>query len=141
MACGYESVKYLAQNDIVGRVQKLAPLFEQCMKELAEVHPSIKQYRSIGLFGCLDVQTVDGRNPKLQHEAAHEAFQLYKEAYAANGLVGLHRYPHIHCAPPLIITEEELLDGFDRLDRSLSVLDEALDFDAPHDEKEKKEAV
>lgn len=128
LACGYESVKYLVQNDIVGRVQALAPLFEECMQRIASDHPSIKQYRAIGLFGALDVHDYDGSNPKLQHEAAHEAFMKYKKAYAENGLVGLHRYPHIHCAPPLVITEEELLDGFDRLDRAISVLDEGLGF-------------
>ncbi|CAB9514139.1 phosphohydroxy-L-lysine phospho-lyase [Seminavis robusta] len=128
IAVAYENVKHLLQHNIVGRVQQMAPLFEECMQRLANDHPCIKQYRAIGMFGCLDVKDMDGRNPKLQHEAAHEAFNKYKKAYAENGLVGLHRYPHIHCAPPLIITEDELLDGFDRLDRSLTVLDEALGY-------------
>jgi taurine--2-oxoglutarate transaminase len=128
MAVAYENVKHIIQHDIVGRVQKMAPLFEQCMQQLASDHPCIKQYRAIGLFGCLDVKDINGANPKLQHEDAHEAFNKYKKAYKENGLVGLHRYPHIHCAPPLIISEEELLDGFDRLDRSLTVLDEALGY-------------
>jgi taurine--2-oxoglutarate transaminase len=131
MAAAYESVKHLIQHDIVGRVQSLAPLFEECMQNLTEKHKCIKQYRAIGLFGCLDVMDATGSNPKLQHEDAHDAFHKYKEAYLANGLVGLHRYPHIHCAPPLVITREEMLDGFDRLDRSLTVLDEALGFAPP----------
>jgi taurine--2-oxoglutarate transaminase len=128
MAASYENVKYILEQDIVGRVQKMAPLFERCMQRLADSHPSVKQYRAIGMFGCLDVQDIGGANPKLQHEGAHEAFAKYKQAYADNGLVGLHRYPHIHCAPPLIISESELLDGFDRIDRCLTVLDDALGF-------------
>jgi hypothetical protein len=43
-------------------------------------------------------------------------------------LVGLLRAPQIHVAPALIITEDELLDGFERHDKALSVLDEALGF-------------
>eukprot|EP00529_Nitzschia_sp_RCC80_P025511 CAMPEP_0113508920 /NCGR_PEP_ID=MMETSP0014_2-20120614/37280_1 /TAXON_ID=2857 /ORGANISM="Nitzschia sp." /LENGTH=526 /DNA_ID=CAMNT_0000404677 /DNA_START=255 /DNA_END=1835 /DNA_ORIENTATION=- /assembly_acc=CAM_ASM_000159 len=132
MAVAYENVKYLLQNNVVGRAQNMAPLFEACMQRLAEDHPSIKQYRSIGMFGCFDVQDTEGKNPKLQHEPAHEAFHKYKEAYLREGLVGLHRYPHIHCAPPLNITENEMLDGFGRLDRALDVLDEALGFDVSH---------
>jgi adenosylmethionine-8-amino-7-oxononanoate aminotransferase len=131
MAVAYENVKYLLKNNIVGRVQQMAPLFEACMEKLANDHPCIKQYRHIGLFGCFDVQDPSGANPKLQHEAAHDAFTKYKNAYHENGLVGLHRYPHIHCAPPLIISEGEMIDGFQRLDRSLDVLDEALGY---HDE-------
>jgi taurine--2-oxoglutarate transaminase len=106
----------------------MAPLFEACMQKLAEDHPCIKQYRAIGLFGCFDVHEPNGANPKLQHEAAHEAFHKYKKAYNDNGLVGIHRYPHIHCAPPLIISEHEMIDGFQRLDRALHVLDEALGY-------------
>lgn len=128
MATAYEAVKYVVQEDIVGHVQRLAPIFEDTMQQLADKHPCIKQYRTIGLFGCFDVQDIAGANPKLQHEAAHEAFNAYKNAYADQGLVGLHRYPHVHCAPPLVITETELKDGFDRLDRALSVLDDALGF-------------
>lgn len=129
MACGYETIKYLLQQDVIGHVQDLAPLFEDEMDKIAERHPSIKQYRAIGLFGCFDVQQPDGSNPKLQHVAPHEAFLEYKKAYHENGLVGLHRYPHIHCAPPLIIKEDELIDGFERLDNSLYTLDKALGFD------------
>jgi taurine--2-oxoglutarate transaminase len=128
LAAAYENIKYILQQDIVGRVQEMAPLFEQQMSRLANEHPSIKQYRAIGMFGCLDVQDVNGNNPKLQHEKGHAAFDAYKKAYKENGLIGLHRYPHIHCAPPLVISEDELLDGFDRLDRALHVLDDALGY-------------
>eukprot|EP00934_Nitzschia_sp_Nitz4_P004328 Nitzschia sp. Nitz4//scaffold10_size219509//199064//200734//NITZ4_001461-RA/size219509-processed-gene-0.101-mRNA-1//1//CDS//3329533019//4318//frame0 len=128
MAVAYENVKYLLLNDVVGHVQQMAPIFEACMDKIANDHPCIKQYRNIGLFGCFDVHELDGTNPKLQHEAAHAAFHRYKQAYHENGLVGLHRYPHIHNAPPLIINAEELIEGFQRLDRSIDVLDEALGF-------------
>ena len=30
----------------------------------------------------------------------------------------------LHCAPPLTITEEQLRDGFQRLDKALLVLDD-----------------
>lgn len=128
IAVAYETVKHIIQNNIVGRVEAMSPLFEEQMQLLCDKHSCIKQYRSIGLFGCFDVQDLNGNNPKLQHEKAHEAFHKYRQAYTENGLIGLHRYPHIHCAPPLIIKENELLDGFERLDRALNVLDESLGF-------------
>jgi adenosylmethionine-8-amino-7-oxononanoate aminotransferase len=52
----------------------------------------------------------------------------FSQAYTQNGLIGLLRPPHMHVAPPLIITEEELLDGFERQDKALDALDEALGF-------------
>jgi len=139
MAVSYENTKYLLQNNIVGRTAAMAPLFEACMQQLVEDHPSVKQYRAIGLFGCLDIQDTQGKNPKLQHEAPSDAFFKYKKAFLDNGLIGLHRFPHVHCAPPLSITEEELIDGFERLDRALYVLDEALGFPVASTEAHKEE--
>lgn len=128
LAAAYETVKYLVKEDVIGNVQRLAPVFENGMRDLAENHPSIKQYRSIGLFGCLDAHSPDGSNPQLQHEAVEHAFVEYKKAYTEHGLIGLLRPPHLHIAPPLIITEEELLDGFERQDKALYALDDALGF-------------
>ena len=50
------------------------------------------------------------------------------QSYTEHGLIGLVRPPHIHSAPPLVITEDEMLDGFERNDKALYALDEALGF-------------
>jgi adenosylmethionine-8-amino-7-oxononanoate aminotransferase len=128
MACAYEQIKHLIKNDIVGHVQRLAPVFEQGMKSVAENHPCIKQYRSIGLFGCFDVMHPDGSNPQLQHQPVIQPFLEYKKAYNNNGLIGMLRFPLLHVAPPLVITEDELLDGFERQDKALDTLDRELGF-------------
>ena len=79
LASAYENVKYLLQNDIVGQVQKLSTVFESEMDRISSKHKCIKQYRAVGLFGCMDVQDKNGMNPKLQHEGANEALKKYKE--------------------------------------------------------------
>jgi adenosylmethionine-8-amino-7-oxononanoate aminotransferase len=128
VACAYENVKHLIKADVLGHVQSLAPQFEDSMRTIAENHPCIKQYRSIGLFGCFDVHTPEGKNPQLQHTAIDSAFVKYKKAYTDNRLIGLLRPPHLHVAPPLIISEDELMDGFERQDRALYALDDALGY-------------
>jgi taurine--2-oxoglutarate transaminase len=128
MACAYENVKYLLKQDVVGHVQRLFPKFEDAMKTISENHPCIKQYRAVGMFGCFDVHFPDGSNPQLQHTAIDKAFVEYKKAYSENGLIGLLRPPHLHVAPPLIISEDELMDGFERQDKALYALDDALGF-------------
>lgn len=128
MACAYETIKHLLKNDVVGHVNILEPIFEDAMRTITENHPCIKQFRHVGLFGCFDVQLPDGSNPQLHHEALDEAFVAYKQAYTENGLIGMMRAPQLHVAPPLVISEEELLDGFERQDKALYVLDDALGF-------------
>lgn len=128
MTCAYENIKFLLNKDVIGHVQEMSPKFEYAMKTVSEIHPSIKQYRAIGMFGCFDVQLPDGSRPNLKHAPVDQAFAAYKKAYTENGLVGMIRPPNLHVAPPLTITEDELMDGFDRQDRALYALDEALGF-------------
>jgi taurine--2-oxoglutarate transaminase len=79
MACAYENLKYLIKNDVVGHVQRMAPVLEAGMKTLAENHPSIKQYRAVGMFGCFDAHNPDGSIPQLQHTPVSNAFAAYKK--------------------------------------------------------------
>ena len=59
----------------------------------------------------------------------HYVFLSFQQtAYAVNVLIGLLWPPHLHITPPLIITQEELLDGFELQDQALYTLDEALGF-------------
>jgi len=83
MACAYENIKYLIKEDVIGRVKRLAPIFESRMKAIAEKHPCIKQYRSIGFFGCFDTHLPEtGAIPQLQHTAIDSAFLEYKKVSA-----------------------------------------------------------
>jgi taurine---2-oxoglutarate transaminase len=79
MACAYENIKYLIKEDVIGHVQRISPVFENAMRHLTANHPSIKQYRHVGMFGCFDVQNTDGSNPQLQHTAVDKAFLEYKK--------------------------------------------------------------
>ena len=50
---------------------------------------------------------------------AADKINLFKKAMKDEGLISLFRNCMIHVAPPLIITEPELRDGFNRLHRAL----------------------
>lgn len=57
-----------------------------------------------------------------------EGVAKFKAALMAEGIFGLVRPPLLHTAPPLVINEEQLRDGFNRVDRALHVLDTELGF-------------
>jgi adenosylmethionine-8-amino-7-oxononanoate aminotransferase len=84
--------------------------------------------RAIGLFGALDLCTPDGRYINPVQGPAHPAIAPFKKALFAEGIFGFVRPPYVHTAPPLVISEAELRDGFDRLDRALSTVDAELGF-------------
>jgi hypothetical protein len=85
---------------------------------------------SVCLFVCtFDSYCIVYAHTWLKFLSRIKSNQIKKiKAYTQTGLIGLLRPPHMHVAPPLIITEEELLDGFERQDKALDVLDEALGF-------------
>jgi len=128
LACAYASIKHMLEHNIVGGVAEIAPQFKDHMERLAAKHPSIKQYRSVGLFGAFDAKAPNGEQPQWFHHPRMDAFTKYLQAFNSEGLIGLLRPPIIHIAPPLIINEEELAEGFDRHDRALDVLDKELGF-------------
>lgn len=43
----------------------------------------------------------------------------FKKAMLDEGMYGLLRLPLVHVAPPLVITEDEMRDGFARIGRAL----------------------
>mmetsp|Transcript_41396 Transcript_41396/g.96195 ORF Transcript_41396/g.96195 Transcript_41396/m.96195 type:complete len:545 (+) Transcript_41396:71-1705(+) len=124
LACAYETVKYLLKEDVVGNVKRLEPVMMEELQRLTLKHDSVRQARAVGLFGCLDLQNPLGQAVQRLGEPSPPAVQQLKQAMFDHGLFGLFRPPLLHCSPPLIISEDELRDGFGRLTKALDVLDE-----------------
>ena len=117
----------MLDTDVLGNVQKLAPVMEEQLGLLVDKHVCVRQARCAGLFGCLDLEDPKtGRLVQRLEDPNPPAVVALKKALRANGIYAFLRPPLLHCAPPLIISEEELVDGFDRVSRSLSVMDDTL---------------
>lgn len=123
MACAYEAVKHTIKHDLAGRAAAMEPIMVEEMQRLVEKHPSVRQGRAIGLFGCLDLVGEDGNCLQEYQQPQSPKTQAFRRAMFEHGLWGLFRPPLLHCAPPLVITEDELREGFSRLDQSLATLD------------------
>jgi len=128
MACAYECIKHMITNDLVGHANSLEAVMVECSQHLLDEHPSVRGARVAGLFGCLDIQNPDGGYMQNVGGPPHPAAASFKQALWANGIYGFVRLPVLHSAPPLVISEAELRDGFDRIDASLDVLDRELGF-------------
>lgn len=125
MACAYETVKYMLKEDILGNVQRLEPVMMEEAQKIVDKHKCIRQGRVLGLFGCWDLINPEGYLVQKLGEPMSPEVQLLKQAMRDEGLFALFRPPLLHCAPPLIIDEAQLRDGFRRLSKALDVLDNA----------------
>jgi len=126
MACAYECVKHTVEHKLPERAKKLQKVMMEEINRLAEKHVSVKQGRAIGLFGCLDLQQANGKAISTLGQAPPPWLGPFRKAMTDNGLMGLFRPPLLHCCPPLVITEPELRDGFERLSKALETLDAAV---------------
>ena len=109
----------------VENAAKMEPIVRAHMERLRLKHPSVKRGRCFGLFGILEIQDKAG-NPIAHYPDAHPAMAQLNRFLVENGLVTFVRWDGIMCNPPLSITEAQLHDGFEILDRALEITDAAL---------------
>lgn len=131
MAAGYECVKYLLEQELVAHARdNLEPIMREQVSRMAAKYDSVAGGRALGAFACLDlvdpkdgapIQNFDGSGCR-----SMEAVAALRGAFRENGLIGFLRPPSFHCAPPLVIKQSELEDGWERADRTLAVFDAAL---------------
>jgi taurine--2-oxoglutarate transaminase len=94
---------------------------------LAAKHPSVGAYRSLGLFGILDlVRSHDPWVPMTGFNGSSDEMKAVGKFLRQNGLYTMTPNNSIHTNPPLCITEEQLAEGFAIIDRALEIADEAV---------------
>ena len=124
LACAYECLKHVIRDDLAGHAASLGRVMHAEMRRLEAKHAIVRQPRSIGLLGCFAVEGSDAHDPREQlspsgMSARVPRARVLKACMLDRGLIGFLRPPLLYCAPPLVITETELMDGFERLDRAL----------------------
>lgn len=124
-AVGEAVIKYTIENDVLGNVERVAPLYASLLQDLAFKHPCVKAARSIGLAGGFDLAGKDGNFLMDMHQT-HPAIPFLKARLKDLGLITLIRGHFLHLTPPLIISEAEIKKAFAILDVALTDLDEFL---------------
>jgi len=124
LAAAVANIHALREDRIVERVAGMGPVLKRLLADLGEAHPSVGDVRSIGLFGILElVKDRNTKEPMAPWNDSSPAMRALKKYCLDHGLF---LYTHWHTVliiPPLIITEEQLRDGFEILDRALEITD------------------
>jgi len=123
MACGYEVMKHLIKEDLIAHSKAMEPILKEGLQTIVDNHNSARQARVSGLFGCVDIVGEDGQLVQHLHEKPSPKVAAFKAKLMELGIFGLFRPPLFHCAPPLVITEEELRDSLKKIDEAFYVLD------------------
>jgi len=93
------------------------------MDRLKAKHPSVREGRQIGLFGMIDIQKNSRGERIAPYNGGHPAMNDLGKFFKDNGLFTFIRWGSFMCNPPLCITKDELLEGFEIIDRGLAITD------------------
>jgi taurine--2-oxoglutarate transaminase len=127
LAAAIANIQVMQEDHLVEHAAEMGPVLHRMLAELGENHPSVGEVRSIGLFGIVELvkdrqtrQALTPWNQSSPEMAALRKFCLER---------GLYVYTHWHTIliiPPLIISEEQLAEGFATLDAALRITDDAV---------------
>ena len=127
LAAAIANIHVLQEDHLIEHTHQMGPVLHRMLTDLGEQHPSIGEVRSIGLFGIIEL--VRDRKTKVPmapwNSSSQEMTALRKELLEK----GLFIYTHWHTLliiPPLIITEEQLAEGFAILNAALSIADKSV---------------
>ena len=127
-AAGVATFDAFEEENILERVKDLGSrVVEPRLAEFAAKHKSVGEYRGLGLFWSLElVVDRDTREPLVPFNAGGEAAAPMNAVVAACKEAGLFPFVHfnrLQIAPPLVISEEDLVRGLEIIDAALDVAD------------------
>jgi 4-aminobutyrate--pyruvate transaminase len=116
-AVALETLKIYEERDILGHVRDVAPRFQARLKALSE-HPLVGDARGVGLIGGIEI--VANKSTKQSFPPETKAAAVVETNALKHGLI-VRPLPSdsVGICPPLVITEAEIDDLFDRLSRAL----------------------
>jgi taurine--2-oxoglutarate transaminase len=128
LAAAIANIQVMQADHLVEKAAAMGPVLHRMLVDLGEQHPSVGEVRSIGLFGIIELvrdrRTKEPMAPWNGTSPEMNAFRKYLLDH------GVFLYTHWHTAliiPPLIISQEQLADGFAVLDEALAITDKAVE--------------
>lgn len=127
LAAALANIEVMRSDKIVEHAAAMGPVLHKMLTDLGESHPSVGEVRSIGLFGILEVvKNRDTKEPMAPWNGSSPEMNALKKYCTEHGLFVYTHWHTILIIPPLIISEEQLREGFDVLDKALEITDKAL---------------
>jgi len=118
------AIDVMLEENMLENATELGKVMRSEMDRLTEKHPSVKEGRCIGLFGMMDLQKNSQGERMAPYNGTSEAMGKLGAFFRENGLFTFVRWGSFMCNPPLCITEEQLLECFEIIDRGLDVTDQ-----------------
>ncbi|GAC1462115.1 MAG: aspartate aminotransferase family protein [Chloroflexota bacterium] len=127
-AAGVAAIDAYEEDNLIERAHALGLVLRARLFDMQQRHPCIGDVRSIGLFSVLElVKSRDTREP-LSPLYAPQApvMSTVTQTCRARGVDIMTRFNWVFVAPPLVISQDDLLWGLDIIDDALYAVDASL---------------
>src|SRR5512142_2511824 len=124
LAAAVANINVMKEDKIVEHAAGMGKTLKRMLTDLGESHPSVGEVRNIGLFGILElVKDRSTKEPMAPWNGSSPEMAALKK-YSLHHRLFLYTHWHtVLIIPPLIITEGQLKEGFDVLDKALEFTD------------------
>jgi taurine--2-oxoglutarate transaminase len=126
LAAAVANIQVMQADHLVEHSAEMGTVLHQMLTDLGESHPSVGEVRSIGLFGVIElVRDRKTKEPMAPFNSSSSEMTTLRKYLLDHGV---YLYTHWHTIliiPPLIITPEQLQEGFAVLDKALVITDSA----------------
>jgi taurine--2-oxoglutarate transaminase len=127
-AAGLATIAVYEEDNLIENARRLGGVMTDRLAALAARHPCVGDVRSIGLFGALElVRNRTTREPMAPFNATSPEMAALNAFFRSEGLYAFLRWNMVFTNPPLNITEAQLHEGFDIIDRGLELLDRVVE--------------
>jgi taurine---2-oxoglutarate transaminase len=128
-AAAVEVLQIYEDEKLIENAAAMGSYMEERIEQMKNSHPSIGNYRTTGLLGCIEiVKNRDTREPMAPWNATANEMEVMNKVNAKLlelGLFTFVRWNYIFTAPPLCITRDEMDEALDIISKGVAVADEA----------------
>ena len=126
-AAALAAIQVYEDDKLVERARRMGGVMAEWMRQMQVRHPSVGAVRSIGLFGIFElVRNRETREPLAPFNGTSDEMKALSRFFREEGLYTFVRWNTFFTNPPLCITEAELREAFDIIDRGLAITDRAV---------------
>jgi taurine--2-oxoglutarate transaminase len=126
-AAALANISVYEEDGLLENSRRLGEVMRSHHEALAAKHPSVGATRNLGLFGIIDlVRSREPYQPLTPFNGTSDEMKAIGKFFRDNGMYTMIANNSIHTNPPLCITEEQLGEGFEIIDRALDIADQSV---------------
>lgn len=127
-AAAVEVLKIYEDEKLIDNAANMGAYITQQVEKLKGKHPSIGDFRTTGLLGCIElVKNRKTKEPMAQWNASPNEMEIMNKVNAKLVELGMFtfvRWNYIFTCPPLCITKDEMDEGLEIISRGIAIADE-----------------